>query len=201
MTPPPRASLVDPTQPTLWLAIGHVVFNPLAWNIISRNEYRNKTITKLVGTPHRGVALLGTAIFVAGLSRDVVFAWAMEHQPKLELLDTPLVKYSGYTSIALGLLLVLSSTYQLGLVNTYLGDYFGLLMEKRVTEFPFSVLEHPMYYGSTLNFFGTSLIQRSPAGLLITLSVALVYQIAQGYEGDFTGKIYAEREKKRGKKK
>ncbi|KXS15621.1 phospholipid methyltransferase [Gonapodya prolifera JEL478] len=196
MALPPLASLVDFTQPTLWLAIGHVVFNPLAWNIIAQNEYRKKTITRLVGTPHRGVALLGTAIFVAGLSRDLVFAWAMEHQPKLDTLDTPLVKYSGYTSIALGLLFVLSSTYRLGLVNTYLGDYFGLLMDRRVTEFPFNVLEHPMYYGSTLNFFGTALLRTSPAGLLITLSVAIVYQIAQGYEGDFTGKIYAEREKK-----
>jgi phosphatidylethanolamine N-methyltransferase len=34
------------------------------------------------------------------------------------------------------------------------GDYFGILKEARVTTFPFSVLDNPMYWGSTANYLG-----------------------------------------------
>jgi len=47
--------------------------------------------------------------------------------------------------------------WALGITGTYLGDYFGILMDARVTGFPFNVLENPMYIGSTMNFLGISL--------------------------------------------
>ena len=56
-----------------------------------------------------------------------------------------------------GAILVASSMYKLGMLGTYLGDHFGILMSAKVTSFPFDVAEHPMYYGSTLLFFGQSL--------------------------------------------
>lgn len=34
--------------------------------------------------------------------------------------------------------------WRLGVVGTYLGDYFGILMEERVTAFPFNVMDDPM---------------------------------------------------------
>ena len=40
----------------------------------------------------------------------------------------------------------------------FVGDYFGILMDRRVTEFPFNICEDPMYVGSTLSFLGTSLM-------------------------------------------
>ena len=39
-----------------------------------------------------------------------------------------------------------------------IGDYFGILMEKKVTHFPFNVIDNPMYWGSTIIFGGTALV-------------------------------------------
>jgi len=38
------------------------------------------------------------------------------------------------------------------------GDYFGILMEDKVTGFPFSVVSDPMYVGTTLNFLGSAIV-------------------------------------------
>lgn len=38
------------------------------------------------------------------------------------------------------------------------GDYFGILMEAKVTSFPFSILDNPMYWGSTAVYLGWSLM-------------------------------------------
>ena len=37
------------------------------------------------------------------------------------------------------------------------GDYFGILMDARVTGFPFNICSDPMYVGSTLNFVAEAL--------------------------------------------
>jgi len=82
-----------------------------------------------------------------------------------------------------GHLFVISSTWALGITGTFLGDYFGILMDHRVEGFPFNVLRDPMYVGSTMCFAATALWYESPAGLLITLYVYIVYTIALRYEG------------------
>jgi len=82
-----------------------------------------------------------------------------------------------------GQLFVISSTWALGITGTFLGDYFGILMDHRVEGFPFNVLRDPMYVGSTMCFAATALWYESPAGLLITLYVYIVYTIALRYEG------------------
>ena len=70
----------------------------------------------------------------------------------------------------------------LGITGTYLGDYFGILMDHRVTSFPFNIIDAPMYYGSTLSFLGTAILYGKPAGLILTAEVLMVYMIALGYE-------------------
>lgn len=47
--------------------------------------------------------------------------------------------------------------YMLGITGTFLGDYFGILMDEMVTGFPFSVLKNPMYDGSTMNFIAVAI--------------------------------------------
>lgn len=47
--------------------------------------------------------------------------------------------------------------YALGVTGTYLGDYFGILMDDMVTGFPFNVVADPMYVGSGLSFFAVAL--------------------------------------------
>lgn len=85
--------------------------------------------------------------------------------------------------VGLGQLFVIASTWQLGITGTFLGDYFGILMDHRVEGFPFNVLNDPMYVGSTMTFVGASVWYESPAGLLITLYVYIVYVIALRFEG------------------
>lgn len=96
---------------------------------------------------------------------------------------------------------VITSTWALGITGTFLGDYFGILMDARVEGFPFNVLNNPMYVGSTLCFFGVALFQGSVAGLAITAYVYLVYLIALRFEEPWTGEIYAKRERERAAKK
>lgn len=106
------------------------------------------------------------------------FTAALKTQPVLPALESVLVDVTGYLLLAIGNVLVLSSMYRLGITGTYLGniqrnfqryfqkknidlgagDYFGILMKERVTKFPFSMIENPMYSGSTLCFLGTALL-------------------------------------------
>jgi hypothetical protein len=110
------------------------------------------------------------------------FERALRDQPSHPALETDIIRVAAAASFVLGNVLVLSSMWALGLTGTYLGDYFGILMEKRVTGFPFNVTDAPMYYGSTLAFFGTALWFGKPAGLLLTAEVFLVYKIALALE-------------------
>lgn len=43
------------------------------------------------------------------------------------------------------------------LAGTFLGDYFGILMDHKVEGFPFNLLSDPMYDGSTMCFAATAL--------------------------------------------
>ena len=66
-------------------------------------------------------------------------------------------------------------------LGTYLGDYFGILMDEKVTGFPFNVVNNPMYTGSILNLLAASLWKGSPAGVLLTMWSQLVYYVAVKY--------------------
>jgi phosphatidylethanolamine/phosphatidyl-N-methylethanolamine N-methyltransferase len=82
----------------------------------------------------------------------------------------------------MGNTLVLSSMWALGFTGTYLGDYFGILMDHRVMSFPFNITDAPMYYGSTLSFLGTALWYAKPAGILLTVEVLIAYLVALSFE-------------------
>lgn len=97
----------------------------------------------------------------------------------------------------MGNVLVLSSTYRLGITGTFLGDYFGILMDGIVTGFPFNVTDAPMYHGSTMSFLGAALVYGKPAGVLLSLWVLTIYTIALTYENPFTAEIYAKRDRER----
>ncbi|PNP42108.1 hypothetical protein TGAMA5MH_05789 [Trichoderma gamsii] len=95
------------------------------------------------------------------------------------------------------MILVVSSTWRLGITGTFLGDYCGILMDEMVTGFPFNVTSAPMYWGSTMSFLGTSLAYGKPAGIVLTGLVLVVYIVALRYEDPFTAGIYAKRERER----
>ncbi|TQV97518.1 hypothetical protein V2A60_006727 [Cordyceps javanica] len=192
------ASYVDFDKQSLRVSAASIIFNPLFWNIVARQEYRNKILTNLFGGNRTvaNYALAGT-IFSIGLLRDWLYKTAIWEQPSHPLLQTPYAQAAAYTLIAAGNVLVLSSTWQLGIQGTFLGDYFGFLKEEMVTGFPFNVTGAPMYWGSTMSFLGTALLFGKPAGLLLTALVYVVYVVALRFEDPFTAGIYAKRDRER----
>ena len=122
------------------------------------------------------------------------FERALRHQPVSTLFLHP---YVAYALIAAGNTLVLTSYYALGITGTFLGDYFGILMDEPVTGFPFNVTSAPMYWGSTMSFLGTALLYGRPAGVLLTAEVLFVYSMALQWEDPFTSGIYKKRDKER----
>ena len=68
--------------------------------------------------------------------------------------------------------------WALGVTGTYLGDYFGILMNHKVEGFPFNVTGAPMYWGSTCSFLGWALVTGKLAGVLLTAEVFTAYLIA-----------------------
>ncbi|CAG8684127.1 4241_t:CDS:2, partial [Dentiscutata heterogama] len=108
---------------------------------------------------------------------------ALDHQPKSSFLQSDFIKILAALLFFTGNTFVLSSMYTLGITGTFLGDYFGILMNSRVTSFPFNILENPMYYGSSMVFLATALWYACPAGILLTIWAFTVYLIALRYEG------------------
>ncbi|KAK1767834.1 phospholipid methyltransferase-domain-containing protein [Phialemonium atrogriseum] len=191
-------SLVDFDQKSLLISAISIAFNPTFWNIVARQEYHNKTLTRLFGGRSQTACYgLAATIFSLGLVRDFLYERALRHQPSHPALEGQLPTLAGYALLAAGNILVISSTWALGITGTFLGDYFGILQEKMVTGFPFNVTDAPMYYGSTMSFLGTSLIYGKPAGLLLTFEVLVVYLVALRFENPFTGAIYAKRDRER----
>lgn len=186
------------------VAAGSIIFNPTFWNIAARTEYHNKTLTKLAGgNPYYGCYALAVTIFSIGLIRDALYERALRAQPSHPALIGFVPQALAVGLVASGNILVLSSMWALGITGTYLGDYFGILMDHMVTGFPFNVTGSPMYYGSFMSFLGTALWYGKPAGIALSGLVLVVYQIALGFEDPFTSEIYAKRDreqKKKGKK-
>ena len=104
-----------------------------------------------------GCYVLAITIFSLGIYRDHVYYQALETQPTYQpLIDSIIIKSLAIALFAFGNVLVISSMYALGVTGTYLGDYFGILMDHRVTGFPFNINDNPMYNGSS--FFGNSIM-------------------------------------------
>ncbi|KAH8884703.1 methylene-fatty-acyl-phospholipid synthase [Thozetella sp. PMI_491] len=194
----PLAGAVDFEKTSLFVSAAAIAFNPTFWNIVARQEYRNKILTRLFnGNSQVACYALAATIFSLGLVRDFLYERALRDQPTHPALEGPLPTYAGYALIAAGNVLVVSSTWALGITGTFLGDYFGILMDKMVTGFPFNLMDAPMYYGSTMSFLGAALIYGKPAGVLITTWVLTVYLIALRLENPFTAGIYAKRDRER----
>ncbi|KAB0401133.1 hypothetical protein E2I00_011475, partial [Balaenoptera physalus] len=142
---------------------------------VARWEHKTRKLSRAFGSPHLACYTLGGAILL------------------LNSLDNPLAYRVGLALLGVGGVFVLSSFLALGFTGTFLGDYFGILKEARVTTFPFSILDNPMYWGSTANYLGWAIMHASPAGLLLTTVVALIYTVAILYEEPFTAEIYRQK--------
>ncbi|KAM9462644.1 phosphatidylethanolamine N-methyltransferase isoform 2-T2 [Clarias gariepinus] len=184
---------IDVREPSFYLAVFSIILNPVFWNVVARWEHRTRALTHIFKSPYVACYCLGAVILLLNVYRSHSFAVAMESQPKMELLDRVQVYYLGASLMLVGSLFVISSFLALGFTGTFLGDYFGILMEEKVTGFPFNLMENPMYWGSTANYLGLALMNASPVGVLLTAVVALCYRVAIAYEGPFTEKIYLQK--------
>lgn len=142
-------------------------------------EYKTHFLTRIFGSPYYGCYFLAITIFSLGIFRDYLYSLALDSQPLYPPIHQPIL---GAALFALGNTLVLSSMYALGVTGTYLGDYFGILMDKKVEGFPFNVTGAPMYWGSTLSFLGTALYKGRVAGILLTVLIFFMYLVALQFE-------------------
>ncbi|XP_051523265.1 phosphatidylethanolamine N-methyltransferase isoform X1 [Myxocyprinus asiaticus] len=184
---------IDLTESRFCVAVIAIIFNPFFWNVVARWEHRTRGLTQIFGGPYMACYSLGVLILLLNVYRSHSITVAMKGQPRWELLDNVQVYYAGASLMALGSLFVISSFLALGFTGTFLGDYFGILMDKKVTGFPFNVIDNPMYWGSTANYLGLALMNASPIGVVLAAVVGLSYRIAIVYEGPFTEEIYRQR--------
>lgn len=173
------------------LACGIVMLNPLFWNVITRFEYHTHLVSKTAGGPKRGCTLLAFGILAFNYLRTGLFHKVMDNHDTCDPLENPIFNVLGYLLIIIGAVFVISSSYKLGFFCCFMGDYFGILLDERVTGFPFNVLDDPMYVGSGLVYLGFSFQHASVIGLVLTGFIALSYAIALLFEQPFTAKIYA----------
>ncbi|KAF4085451.1 hypothetical protein AMELA_G00118630 [Ameiurus melas] len=149
---------IDLTEPSFCMAVISIIFNPLFWNVVARWEHGTRGLTRMFKSPYMACYCLGVVILLLNVYRSHSISVAMEGQPKMELLDTVQVYYMGTALMLVGSLFVISSFLALGFTGTFLGDYFGILMEQKVTGFPFNIMDNPMYWGSTANYLGLALM-------------------------------------------
>ncbi|KAF4125592.1 phosphatidylethanolamine/phosphatidyl-N-methylethanolamine N-methyltransferase [Geosmithia morbida] len=175
---------VDLSKTSLLVSACSIAFNPTFWKL-----FGGRSETACYG--------LAVTIFSLGMVRDWLYKSAIQEQPTHPLLLSVYSQALAYTLLACGNTLVVSSTWRLGITGTFLGDYFGILLDEMVTGFPFNVVSAPMYWGSTMSFLGTALLLAKPAGILLTGWVLVVYLAALRFEDPFTAEIYAKRERER----
>jgi len=120
-------------------------------------EYRNKTITRFFGgNSHYGCYFLTVVIFSFGILRDSLYVFrlmpvridrvcnsfllnicdryhrALMEQPRKEMLPEPFATLIPAVLFVVGQTFVITSTWALGITGTFLGDYFGIFMDRRV---------------------------------------------------------------------
>jgi methylene-fatty-acyl-phospholipid synthase len=190
----PLPQLVRWTDPKFLLAAALVVIVPACWNFVARTEYRTHFLTKLFrGNKLYGCYFLAVCILAASRLREWRGYEAIATQPTLLELDNFYLRMAAGALFVIGFILVASSFYALGITGTFLGDYFGILMDSKVEGFPFDLISNPMYFGSTLMMVAGSIRSGSPAGLVLSALAAVVYYVAAKYwEEPFTNHIYAE---------
>lgn len=149
---------VDLEQKSFSLALLATILPPLFWNIIGPVEYYTHAFSGLLRKPIIGVYLSAALIAILSVFRSALFAAAMRDQPMLKDLDTPVFNAIGGTMFIIGLVFFIGAYYQLGISGTYLGDYFGILREDRITAFPFNILDNPMYDGSSMFHFAEAML-------------------------------------------
>lgn len=136
-------------------------------------------------------------IILFSRSRDLLLFITGIYTRNNKLLEIESSVILGIILAMMGMTLVVTSHYKLGFYGTYMGDHFGIFLEKRVTSFPFSILDNPMYIGSFMNMLGYGLIMKSMVNVLLSFFALLVYYtFLRFHEEEFTARIYKEKKER-----
>lgn len=180
-------------NPLVYLSAFHIFFNVFYWNITSHIQYKTKFFSSLFNSKKKAVLIHSIIIFSMGLSRNFLFKYVVDNAPSLyfdnEFLQI-LFKAIGYIILFIGVTLVSSATYKLGVIGTFNGDAYGYLLPGVIKSFPFNFVGAPMYLGSTLNFIAFSVLKQSIIGIALSFMVALVYMLGTHFEDKLTTEIY-----------
>ena len=102
---------------------------PLIWNILARLEYKTNILSTIFFSKYIGCFALALWIFGFSIYRDALVMDVMRICPKAMWLDEWRWQTFGMVLGIVGGVMVGSAYLRLGVTGTYLGDYFGILME------------------------------------------------------------------------
>ncbi|KAF8999005.1 PEMT-domain-containing protein, partial [Hymenopellis radicata] len=190
---------MDLTQPSFWLSIASIAFNPTAWNaLMICIEYHNKTITRLFGSQKAGCYFLAFMIFSFGMLRDNLFHDALASQPaSLPPLAKP---FDTYLPIALcGEWSDFGCDLDLG-VGHHRDVSRGLLWHSHGRTRRGIPVQHPdKPYVRRLHHVLSRCLPMVPIHRWVGYNGVCVCRVCRGVEvrGPFTDMIYAKREEER----
>lgn len=187
-------SLIDLSSASVVKAVVVCFAAPVYWNVASRLEYRTLYLTRIF-RGSRTVALYVFTLSILAVSsfRERLFFEAMDSSEKTTgIMQCPHASARlGAMVFALGAVLSLAGFARLGIRGTYMGEAFGFLCPALITNFPFSIVDDPMYFGSTLLHFGAAIHRCSVPGIFLALCTGLSYwTAARVFEGPFTTARY-----------
>lgn len=164
---PRGVTYIDVRIPSFSLALLATILPPLLWNILGPLQYYTRAISRLLRlcgvsqqyAPLVGTYMCGLAIATLSVVRSALFTEMMRDQASVTAWEESAAWNAAAGAVfVVGLVFFIGAYWQLGIAGTYLGDYFGIFREERITAFPFNVLDNPMYDGSSIFHFGEAML-------------------------------------------
>ena len=128
----------------------------------------------MTGDKYLACKLIGGCIIIISWTRDLLFFYTGYVTGNYEYLPET-SRVLGIMILICGMTLVLSSHHKLGFYGTYMGDHCDIYLDKRITSFPFNMLDNPMYVGSSMNMLGYALFMKSPICMFISMIAFVNY--------------------------
>lgn len=174
-------------------AISMIILCPITWNLVARYEFYTKRLSNFVGDNRLSADIFAHVLIEMGIFRNYMFARVIRNHSKYDAFSdySLYVEIIGYLILVSGFHLNVLAYYRLGIHGIYYGDYFGVLCKEMVTAFPYNILDNPLYVGSTMLFLGSSILYRSPCGILLTVLAWFMYKFAGFLENPMTPLIYS----------
>lgn len=177
------------------LASFMIIMCPITWNIVARYEFHTKFFTKLCKNNKVLAADVFAHILIEmGIFRNYMFNRAVSNNPTIQFSDNVelIISVFSYLLMFISFIIVAGSYWQLGIHGIYYADYFGILMDEKVTAFPYNILDNPLYVGAQMLFLSKALLNKSPTGIILFVLASIMYRVASYLEMPLTDLIYSE---------